>query len=117
MFEDDVVKITTENPKTSSQAVFPNISLVDTPIVNSYSTGAEIQKLRLPVRTRLVGERLYAGATGFDKHFWLAAYVDTSAATDIDIEFPRFSLNGVPTQSVRVHFKSQTLVAVALINC
>ena len=116
-FDDDVVQITTENPRTSSQAVLPNISLVDTPIVNSYSNMAAIQKLWLPVRAQLVGERLYAGGNGFDKHFWLATYVDTSSATDINIEFPRFSLNGVPTQAIQVRFKSQILVAVALINC
>jgi len=117
VLDDDTVSIKTSSPSTLSQSHFPSVSLVDTPILNSYSTVLEVQRQQLPVRTPMVGGSLQIGATTSDRHFWLAAYVDTASAEEVTVSLPSFRLNGVSTSLAPVLFRAQTVLGVAIINC
>ncbi|MEO8279802.1 MAG: hypothetical protein ABI564_08930 [Ideonella sp.] len=117
VFDDDTVQITTANPVTMSHARFPSVSLVDAPILNSYSSVAAAQSRQVPVRSPLVGGRLQIGATTSDRHFWLAAYVDTASAKEVVVALPGFRVNGVSTTLAPVRFRAETVLAIALMNC
>ena len=116
-FDDDAVSLETSSPSTVTQSRFPSVSLVDTPILNSYSTVPAAQRQQISVRTQLVGGSLQMGARTSDRHFWLATYVDTASAEEVTVSLPRFRLNGVSTSLPPVRFRAQTVLGVALINC
>jgi len=116
-FDDDAVSLQTVNPSTVTLSRFPSASLVDTPILNSYSTVPAAQRQQVSVRTPLVGGSLQMGARTSDRHFWLATYVDTASAEEVTVSLPRFRLNGVSTSLPPVRFRAQTVLGVALINC
>lgn len=117
LFDDDALAIATASPDTSSRARFPSVSLVDAPILNSYSSVPDARKHQIPVRSPLVGGKIQMGTATSDRHFWLAAYIDTAAANEVIVTLPSFSLNGVTLQLEPVRFKAENLVGVALINC
>lgn len=117
VLDDDSISLKTSSPSTVTQSHFPSVSMVDTPILNSYSTVAAIQRQQVPVRTPLVGGSLQIGAASSDRHFWLAAYVDTDSAEEVTVSLPSFRLNGVTTSFTPVHFRAQTVLGVALLNC
>lgn len=111
------VLVETANPHSSSQAEFPVVSLVDTPIINNYSSVPGAQQWRLPTTAPLVGQRMQAGHVSFNRHFWLATYVEAASASDVWLTLPQFTVNGTPASLPRLHFHRESVVAVALINC
>ncbi len=117
VLQDGAVKIETATPHSSSRAEIPVVSLIDRPIVNNVSEVLALQQRRMPIAAPLVGQRIAAGNSWFNRHFWLATYVDTAAAQDVWLDLPRFTVNGVPASFPRLHFHRQPVVAVALFNC
>jgi hypothetical protein len=111
------VKIRTASPYSSSQAEFPVVSLIDRPIINNYSAMPALQQQRMPIMAPLVGQKIVAGNISFNRHFWLATYVDTATAQDVWLDLPRFTANGIPASFPQLHFHRQPIVAVALFNC
>ena len=49
--DDDSVSLNTSNPSSVTKSRFPSVSLVDTPILNSYSNAPEVQRQQFPVPT------------------------------------------------------------------
>jgi len=115
VFQDDVVRLRTGSPDTLSQARFPSVSLVDTPILNSYRS--ETQSYQIPVQSPLVGGWLQMGANTSPRHFWLATYVDIASANEVTVALPSFRVNDVATVLAPVHFRAKTVLGVALMNC
>jgi hypothetical protein len=115
--QEGAVKVETADPQSSSRAVFPVVSLVDTPIVNNYSAVPALQQQRLPITASLIGQRVVAGNVSFNRHFWLATYIESASAQEVWITLPRFTVNGVLTSVPRIHFRRQTAMAVAVFNC
>ncbi|MBZ4209629.1 MAG: hypothetical protein LAD29_00750 [Rhodoferax sp.] len=100
-----------------SSCTFNTHILVDTPMVNNYSAVPALQQQRLPITASLIGQRVVAGNVSFNRHFWLATYIESASAQEVWITLPRFTVNGVLTSVPRIHFRRQTAMAVAVFNC
>lgn len=117
VLQDAIVKVATADPQASSQAEFPVVSLVDTPIVNNDSAEPAVRQFRLSTTAPLVGRRIQAGKTSFNRHFWLATYVETTSAREVWLTLPSFTVNGTPASLPRLHFLRQAVLAMAVFNC
>jgi hypothetical protein len=117
ILQEGEVKIKTASPYSFSQAEFPLVSLIDRPIINNYSAIPALQQHRMPIMAPLVGHRIVAGNRSFNRHFWLATYVDTATAQDVWLDLPRFTVNGISASFPQLHFHRRPIVAVALFNC
>ena len=114
---EDFVELTVGTPAQSTRSRFPTVSLVDTPIVNSFSSLAAVKAQQVPVSTPLVGQDLFAGNLPFSRNFWLATYVAPSSANEFLLTLPKFAVNGVVASLKPIKFRQQSIVGVALINC
>jgi hypothetical protein len=117
VLQNGTVTVRRDRSQLAHDSAFPNVSLVDNPIVNSYSRGPGVQEQRLAIGVPLVGERLTSGGYSWDKNFWLATYVDTASADDIWVTLPAFTINGAPANIAPLHFHRKLIIEVALINC
>jgi hypothetical protein len=116
VLQESSVQLATSNPESSGRFEFPSVSLVDTPIVNSYSAVPDVRQRQQPT-TALVGGQVVAGRHSSGRYFWLATYVETASAKDVRVTLPRVTVNGVPASFPELHFDRQTMIAIALINC
>lgn len=112
-----VTNVVTAVATDAARFKFPSVSLVDTPIVNSYSSLAVLQDQQLPSTAPLVGSDVRAGANTSGRHFWLATYVETKSAEKVFITLPIVKLNSVAQVLPTIEFTKKTMAAVALINC
>jgi hypothetical protein len=110
-------QIATGVPATSVQVRFPKVSLVDTPIMNSFSNEPSVQQTQLPTAAKLVGQRVSAGGTSFNRHFWLATYVEIGDAEDVWVTLAAPVVNGIHVPVPSIHFHRQSMTVVALFNC
>lgn len=117
ILKDSVVRVDRRDARPVLEATIPNISKVDTPSINSYSDLPALKALMLPVGTPLEGGRLVIGKSSWDRHYWIAARVDTEAADEVWVTLPPLTVNGVPASLPEIHFQRKLVVAVALINC
>jgi hypothetical protein len=117
VLQDGRITLETIDPPGMTRAEFPVVSLVDTPIVNGVSRAEGADAWRQPITAPLVGRRMQAGSRSFNRHFWLAAYVDTASADEFWLGLPAFTINATPVSLPRLHFRRRTAVAVALLNC
>jgi len=117
VLQDSSVQLDTAEPRTSTRAEFPAVSLVDTPIVNLFSVVPAVRMQQLPTTAPLVGQRVTIGSLSSARHFWLATYVDTASADDVWLTLPRFTVNDIPASLPPLHFHRQTVVAIAVFNC
>jgi hypothetical protein len=117
VLQSGTVQVRRDASSLAQESVFPNVSLVDTPIVNSYSGGPLAEQWRLPIDAPLVGARFVDGPLTWDKHFWLATYVATASADDVWVSLPAFTINGRPANLAPIHFRSKRVIIIALINC
>jgi hypothetical protein len=115
--QDGIVEIATTDPQSSGRAEFAVVSLVDTPIVNNYSAVPGLREQRLAITAPLVGKSTMAGNVAFDRHFWLATYVETASAQDVWLTLPRFTINGVSASLPPLHFRCRPVVVAAVVNC
>src|SRR5581483_1058823 len=105
VLQNGTVTLRRDRSQVTHESEFPNVSLVSAPIINSYSHAPRAEERLLPIRTPLVGEHFNDGALSWDKHFWLATYVDTGSAEDIWVTLPAFTINGTPTNVAPLHFR------------
>lgn len=117
VLQESSIQLETDAPLSSARFEFPTVSLVDTPIVNSYSEVADIRMRQLPTTSPLVGGQVAAGRVSSGRYFWLATYVETASAKDVWLSLPRITVNGVPASFPRLHFHQQPVIAIALFNC
>ena len=96
---------------------FPNVSLVDNPIVNSYSLSPALKAHQLPVLAPLTGTTVDAGSKLTGRHFWLATFVETDGAPKLFVTLPRMKVNSVSRDGPRLEFIQRLISGVALINC
>ncbi|OUM04086.1 hypothetical protein [Variovorax sp. JS1663] len=98
------------------QVRFPNVSLIDGPIVNSYTTSSAVAPFQLPVRTPLVGGRTTIQCAAWDRHFWIAAPVAERPMPDeLWITLPGFTINATPARIAPLHYRERRqLVAASL---
>lgn len=116
-FEDDLMLVTRHPSGAADTFRFPSVSLVDTPIVNSYSELPALQAQQRPVVAPLVGATVHAGANRSGRHFWLASYVETGGAPSVVVTLPRLKVNGVAQDAPRIAFRRDWVASVALVNC
>jgi hypothetical protein len=117
ILQDGTIEIATTDPESSGRAEFAVVSLVDTPIVNNYSAVPGLQEQRLAITAPLVGQSIIMRNLSFDRHFWLATYIETASAQDVWLTLPRFTLNGVQASFPPLHFRRKSVVVVAVLNC
>jgi hypothetical protein len=115
VLQSNALELDRGDSQPAQESVFPNVSLVDTPIVNSQAPS--MQSLMLPIGAPLVGATFGPGPSSPNKNFWLATYVDTLSAHDVWITLPAFTINGTPVRLDRFHMQRRLLVIIALINC
>lgn len=114
---EDFVELTAGTPAQSARSRFPTVSLVDTPIVNSFSSLAAMKVHQVPISTPLVGQDLIVGHLPFGKNFWLATYVAPSSASEFLLKLPKFAVNGAVASLQPIKYRQQSFVGFALINC
>ena len=95
-------------------ARFPSISLVDTPIVNSFSTAPALRALQLPALASMPGGRTAAGGA---RHYWLATPVDVQREESFDLVLAPVRDRAGQEHRFRLRFESRTLVGFAVLNC
>jgi hypothetical protein len=118
VLDDDLIEVRTAAAGPARQVRFPNVSLVDGPIVNSYSTSSAIAPFQLPVRTPLVGGRTVIQGAAWDRHFWIAAPLAELPATDeLWITLPGFTVNATPARIPALHYRQRRLLVAAPLNC
>jgi hypothetical protein len=115
--QNGTIEIATTDPQSSGRAAFAVVSLVDAPIVNNYSPVPGLQEQRLAITAPLVGQSLVVGNVSFNRHFWLATYIETASAQDVWLTLPRFTINGVEASLPPLHFRRKPMLVVAVINC
>ena len=114
--ESSLVKATTRGPDGVAGSDFPSVSLVDTPIVNAFSTVPDVRARQLPPTIALVGGRLQAGNRSSGLHYG-SPPIDVKSASEVVIMLPAFRINGTLSVPPRIHFKRQSMVGVATFNC
>lgn len=113
----DTIRID-RGPSGVLDARFPNVSRVDSPAINSYSSTPSLQQQQLPVETPLVGGTIRAGTSAASKkHYWLAAKVDVEAVDRLSIALPSMRIDGVDTRFPVLGFERRLIVATAVFNC
>ena len=118
MLDDDLIEVRTAAAGPARQVRFPNVSLVDGPIVNSYSTSSAIAPYQVPVRTPLVGGRTVIQGAAWDRHFWIAAPVAERPLPDaLWITLPGFTVNATPARIPALHYRQRRLLVAAPLNC
>ena len=113
----DLVEVDAVNSAQRSTARFPSISLIDTPIINSYSSNPAVANQQLPVSTPMVGGELVAGTSRSYRHFWLASYIEGVENQELHVLMPPLLEDGTTVHRLRIAFRPRTVVAVAVINC
>jgi hypothetical protein len=117
LLRNGIVKVRRSRSQVAQTSTFPNVSLVDAPIINSYSQVPGAKAEQRSVDTPLVGKTFVETYDTWDKHFWLATYIDTASDDDIWISLPDFTINGMAVDFAPLHFRRETVVILALINC
>ncbi|MEJ8853242.1 hypothetical protein WKW79_01605 [Variovorax robiniae] len=115
--DDAAVTIDLGNRRPPLEVRYPNISLVDTPAVNSFNGSPALAKYMVPVRTPLVGGRMVIGRQVWNKHFWMAARLDTEGARDVSVTLPDLTINGLPVRFPALRFHRELFVVLAPFNC
>ena len=115
--EDDAVSLATKAGGPARSFGFPNVSLVDTPIVNGYSALPALRAQQLPVRAPLTGAWVTAGSNRSGRHFWLATFVETGGAPQVFVTLPRMKIDAVSREGPRLEFTLRRVTAMALLNC
>jgi len=115
--DDDLVKVDLRDGRPPLEARYPNISLVDTPNVNSFSGSPALARYMLPARTPLIGGRMVIGNQAWDKHYWMAGRVDTDGAREVSITLPEMTINGTPARFPELRFHRELFVILAPFNC
>ena len=113
----DLVEVETTGEPVRSQARFPSISLVDTPILNSHSMVGAVRDQQLWVGSRMVGGEVAAGSVRSHRHFWLAAYIEVARTQELKVTLPPVVEDGAAVHRLQVAFRAKTVVPVAVINC
>ena len=113
----DGVRVDRRTSQPVLEARIPNVSRVDTPAVNSYRELPALKEQMLPVRAPLVGGRIEMGSRSSDRHYWIAARVDTEGADDVWVTLPALTVNDVAVAFPEVHFQRRLIAAVFVINC
>ena len=116
-FAGDAVTVAPADSSAAYQGRFPSISRADRPIVNSYSASPVMRELQLPMTAPMEGARVEAGSVAFNRHFWLAAYVETGGAKEFVVTLPVLVENGAIRHRVAMTFRGETVLGVALFNC
>ena len=98
-------------------APFPYVSLTDSPMWSSY-INPKLKDSLFAVREPMVGEHVIVkpdGCTpfGFDRNFWLAAYIDPTPDKDLWVTLPAFKVNGAEYSIPEIHFKHESALAVS----
>ncbi len=112
--QESVIRVDRRDGSPPLEGSIPNVSRVDTPHINSYNETPAIRQLMLPVDAPLVGG--FIGRTGFIRHYWITAPIDTDGADDVWISVPSFTIDGVSTKLPAIHFQRKLIVA-AVGNC
>ncbi|VTU46649.1 hypothetical protein SRS16P3_00361 (plasmid) [Variovorax sp. SRS16] len=115
--DDATATITRADGRPALSAQYPNISLVDSPGINSFSGSPALAKYMVPVRTPLVGGRMVIGRQAWDKHYWMAARFGMQEASDVSVTLPDFTINGTPAQFPVLRFHRELFVLLAPFNC
>jgi len=115
--QDASVEFNTEEPKRTLIALFPSASLVDNPIVNSYSSDPGLQRLQLLATSKLIGGKVHTGSNESARHFWFATYVDLNSAETVFVTLPNIRISGVLVHVPQISFNRKLMVVVALVNC
>jgi len=107
--------------RSKGESLIEKISPVDAPIINVYSADAETQKHMLPIREPMVGGTYeFEGKRPpflWDRHFWLATYIDPAPAEDVRVTLPSFTVNCVDASLPEIVFRRELFIAIAVINC
>ncbi|MEJ8847764.1 hypothetical protein [Variovorax rhizosphaerae] len=115
--DDATVTIVRGNGRPPLEARYPNISLVDTPGINSFSGSPALAKYMVPVRTPLVGGSTVIGRQVWNKHYWMAARLDTEGAPEVSVTLPDLTINGLPARFPALRFHRELFVVLAPFNC
>lgn len=82
-----------------------------------YPETAVMQKFVLPPDAPMRGGRLQIGKSSSDKHYWLAAPLDSLSSDNIWITLPALWVDGVPTKFEAFHFARRLTIGVGIFNC
>ena len=115
--QSDVVAIDLHNGRPSIEAHYPNISLVDSPGVNSFDTPSALAQYMVPVHTPMIGGAMMMANRTWPRHYWMAARVDTERAEAVTITLPGMLINGVPARFPELDFRRSLFAMVVPLNC
>jgi len=115
--QSDVVEIDLHDGRPPVEARYPNISLVDSPGVNSFDTPPALARYMVPVQTPMLGGASTMGGRVWLKHYWMAARVDTEGAPAVTLTLPGMIIDGTPARFPDLNFHRGLFVVVAPLNC
>lgn len=113
----DVVAIDLHNGRPPIEARYPNISLVDSPGVNSFDTPSALARYMVPVDTPMLGGAMTIANRDWPKHYWMAARVDTERAEAVTITLPGMLINGVAARFPELDFRRSLFAILVPLNC
>lgn len=116
-WQSDLVSIVLHDGRPPVQARFPNISLVDSPAINSFDTPPALAQYIVPVQTPMVGGSIPLGTRLWPRHFWMAARVDTGRAPTVTVTLPDMTVNDVPARFPALDFHRSVFVVLTPLNC
>jgi len=115
--QSDVVAIDLHNELPPIETHYPNISLVDSPGVNSFDTPSALTRYMLPVNTPMLGGAMTIANRAWPKHYWMAARVDTERAEAVTVTLPGMLINGIPARFPGLDFRRGLFVMAVPLNC
>ncbi len=115
--QSDVVEIDLHDGRPPLETHYPNISLVDSPGMNSFDTPSALARYMVPVHTPMLGGTLAMGNQEWPKHYWMAARVDTERSEAVTITLPGMLINGVPARFPELDFRRSLFAILAPLNC
>jgi hypothetical protein len=103
-------EVVTYRPNSAFRAEFPSASLVDTPIVNAFSSVPSLQTQQMPPTAALVGSKVQAGKNYSGRYFWFATYVDIKFAEEALITLPSFKVNDLLSSLPQIRFSRNSML-------
>ena len=115
--QSDVVEIDLHDGQPPIETHYPNISLVDSPGVNSFDTPPALARYMVPVYSPMPGGAMTTASREWSKHYWMAVRVDTEGADAVSIALPGMLINGVPARLPKLGFRRSRFAILVPLNC
>lgn len=115
--QSDVVAIDLHDERPPIEARYPNISLVDSPGMNSFDTPPALARYMVPVQTPMLGGAMTTASRVWPKHYWMAVRVDTRRAEAVTITLPGMLINGIPARFPELDFRRSLFAIGVPLNC